>query len=289
MQNTIAYIHEKLHLIYDEREIRSFIHRILDSVCHWRTHDILLCKDKEISPNERQRIEDIVCRLQKQEPIQYILGETEFYGLSFNVNPEVLIPRPETEELVDLIIKEINATRGNRDGSVRVLDIGTGSGCIAVSLAKNIPDATVYAIDISPGALAIARQNAEKNQVDVSFVEHNIFNDFPEGILPDTWDVIVSNPPYVALSEKQNMESNVLDYEPHTALFVPDNQPLLFYERIAEFGLDKLNGKGTIYVETNARYGNETSEIFLRKNYKEVSLYKDMAGKDRIVKARLQG
>jgi release factor glutamine methyltransferase len=222
--------------------------------------------------------------LQKHEPIQYILGETEFYGLPFIVNADVLIPRPETEELVDLILRDI---KSEKKESLTVLDIGTGSGCIAVSLAKNIPGASVYAVDISSAALETAKKNARQNKADVHFVEQDVFNDFPATVFPDTWDIIVSNPPYVMLSEKKDMAANVLEYEPPVALFVPNDRPLFFYEKIADFGLSRLKATGAVYVETNARLGNETLQLFLEKNYKQVSLHKDISGNDRILKAKI--
>ncbi|GHS91170.1 release factor glutamine methyltransferase [Bacteroidia bacterium] len=258
----------------------------MEFVCRIKPHEIPLCKDKEISPYERQRIEDIVLRLQNYEPIQYILGETEFYGMTFTVNRNVLIPRPETEELVELIINTYTAHRvpcTTHCEPYTILDIGTGSGCIAVSLAKYLPQARVYAIDNSEKALETAKYNASINKVDVQFIRQDIFEVFPSGIFPEKWDIIVSNPPYITTSEQKSMARNVLDHEPHNALFVPDQDPLLFYKYIAGFGKKYLKENGEIYVETSALHGSDTEKMFLSERYSSVELIKDISGKDRIV------
>ncbi len=283
MQYLSEYIHNKLSPIYEENEIKSLSQWIIEFVFGIKSYEISLCKDKEISLNERQRIEDIILRLQNNEPIQYILGETEFFGIPFTVNPDVLIPRPETEELVEWVIQD--QRKNIRQHPPQILDIGTGSGCIGISLAKYIPFANVYAIDISEKALETAKHNATINNVNVQFICQNIFNTISSDIFPEKWDIIVSNPPYVSVFEQKNMAKNVLNYEPHTALFVPDENPLLFYERIAEFGKEYLKEKGLVYVETSALYGNETAEMFRSKGYKKVELKKDISGRDRIVRA----
>jgi release factor glutamine methyltransferase len=210
-------------------------------------------------------------------PVQYILGETEFYGRKFFVNENVLIPRCETEELVDLIINE------NRSNSINILDIGTGSGCIAVSLDCELPDARVYAIDISTVALKIATQNNDYNKANVLFAEYDILGnvEFPH----DTkFEVIVSNPPYVRTSEKQYMHANVLEHEPHIALFVEDSSPLIYYEACLRFAENYLADRGKIYVEINEFLGAETLALFRNYGYDAV-LIKDLSGKDRIIKA----
>ncbi|MDR3060973.1 MAG: peptide chain release factor N(5)-glutamine methyltransferase [Dysgonamonadaceae bacterium] len=290
MQYLSAYIHNKLHSIYEENEIKSLFRRIMEFVCRVKPHEISLCKDKEISPNERQRIEDIVMRLQNHEPIQYILGETEFYGMTFIVNQNVLIPRPETEELVELIIN-MHTIHRKPDVVPRepctILDIGTGSGCIAVSLAKYLPHARVYAIDHSEKALETAKRNALINKVEVQFIGQDLFEAFPPGIFPEKWDIIVSNPPYITTSEQKNMARHVLDYEPHNALFVPDREPLLFYKQIAGFGKKYSKETGEIYVETSALHGRDTEKMFRSEGYNYVELIKDISGKDRIVRAKM--
>ena len=284
MQHLSEYICDRLRPIYERNESKSLSLWIIESVFGMKPHEISLCKDKEISPNERQQIEDILRRLLNHEPIQYILGETEFFGMSFSVNPNVLIPRPETEELVEWIIQE---HQKKFPYPLQILDIGTGSGCIAISLAKHLPDAHVYAIDISEKALETAKKNASANNVSVEFVCQDIFKPFttvPSGIFSEKWDIIVSNPPYISISEQKNMEKNVLDYEPHSALFVPDNSPLIFYEQIAKFGKNYLKETGTIYAETSALYGKDTADMF-RKSYHHVVLKKDLSGRDRMIKA----
>ncbi|MDR1371376.1 MAG: peptide chain release factor N(5)-glutamine methyltransferase [Dysgonamonadaceae bacterium] len=285
MQHLSEYIYNKLNPIYEKNEIRSLSQRIIESVFKMKFHEISLCKDKKISSNERRQIEDILLKLQNHAPIQYILGETEFYGMPFIVNPTVLIPRPETEELVGWIIQN---HRQNGSSPLQILDIGTGSGCIAISLAKHMPESWVYAIDLSEKALETAKQNALMNGVDVQFMRQDILKPFSPDILSLKWDIIVSNPPYVSFFEQKNMSRNVLDYEPHDALFVPDDAPLLFYEQIAESGIIHLKKDGAIYVETSALYGKETAEMFRRKGYRHVEMRKDLSGRDRMVLAKIE-
>ncbi|GHT11909.1 release factor glutamine methyltransferase [Bacteroidia bacterium] len=284
MQTTLNLIKAQLQHLYSDAEIKAFGFLILESVCCLDKQAVLRDKDKQLSPNERFQIGEIIESLKKYRPIQYILGETEFYGLRFKVNENVLIPRPETEELVDLIQSDY------RKSPLSVLDIGTGSGCIAIALAKNLPDASVYALDISEKALEIARQNAERNRVNVHFFQQDILADFPansSGDLPEKWDIIVSNPPYVTPEEKRAMSKNVLDYEPHQALFAPQKKPLLFYERIADMGLNRLEESGALYFETSALYGKETVGMLREKGYRSVQLLQDISGKDRMIIARL--
>jgi len=217
--------------------------------------------------------------LKEYKPIQYILGETEFFGLNFSVNQSVLIPRPETEELVELILK-------NHSGeNLKILDIGTGSGCIAISLAKNMPSAKVYAIDISEDALSVAKENATRNQVEIQFFQQDILAELPDNIFNEKLDIIVSNPPYITPIEKYSIHDNVLKYEPHTALFVPQNNPLLFYERIADIGHSLLNKSGFLYFEINALYGKEICQMLQTKGYSNIKLYQDISGKNRMIEA----
>jgi release factor glutamine methyltransferase len=281
MQQTITSIQAQLNGLYPANEIQTFVYWILESVCNRNKAAVLSDKDKPISSGERIRIQAIIEELKQYRPIQYVLGETEFYGLKFKVNEAVLIPRPETEELVDLII---NGERRMENGE-RILDIGTGSGCIAVALAKHLPKAEVYGLDISEEALKIARQNAETHAVNVHFFQHDILNPFT--VCPSSFTVIVSNPPYIAPEEKKDMSRNVLDYEPHQALFVPQEEPLLFYERIAEIGLKQLEEGGSLYFEISAFRGKETEVLLKRKGYSRVKLFKDISGKDRMIKAVL--
>jgi len=243
---------------------------------------VLRCKDKQLSLNEQLRIQEIIDDLKNCRPVQYILGETEFYGLKFKVNENVLIPRPETEELVEWVIKEEEPATG-----YKILDIGTGSGCIAIALAKHLPEAEMFALDISDKALAVARRNAKENQADIRFFQYDILNDEPFPFSTLLFDCIVSNPPYITLKEKDSMAKNVLDYEPHQALFVPDENPLLFYERIAGFAHKYLSSNGSLYLETNSLYGQATAEALKNKNFRSMKLLKDISGNDRIIIAKL--
>jgi release factor glutamine methyltransferase len=282
MKTFFNNIREQLRDYYPDSEIKSFSYLILESVCKLDKSSILRSKDKQLSSNEYARIQEIIEELKKYRPIQYILGETEFYGLKFTVNENVLIPRPETEELVEWIIKEEKSNLGK---ICNILDIGTGSGCIAVTLAKYLPEAEVFALDISQEALDVARQNAINNQASVHFFQHDILNNepfaFPFSNL--TFDCIVSNPPYIKLKEKTSMAKNVLNYEPHQALFVPDDNPLLFYDKIADYALNHLNKEGSLYFETNSFYGQAATKILGDRNFSSVKLLKDISGNDRII------
>jgi release factor glutamine methyltransferase len=280
MTETIAYINHTLKDLYLPGEIKSFTRLIADRVCGLQPHQLLMYKSKELSDTEKKEIRKIVERLRQWEPIQYILGETTFYGLRFLVNPFVLIPRPETEELADHILKECTGQK------IRVLDIGTGSGCIAVTLSKYLPDAEVVAVDISKEALQTAGANNRANHTDVSFIQTDILAaEQAKEDIRGTFDVIVSNPPYVMEWEKDRMEKNVLLYEPEQALYVPDDDPLLFYRKIACFARDKLNKGGSLYLEINAQCGNETVCLLQREGYKKVEIRQDLSGKDRMIKA----
>lgn len=278
-----SYVKEQLRDYYTESEIKSLYCLIMESVCRLDKQSVLLGKDAQIFSEEKLIIEKIIEDLKKCRPVQYILGETEFYGLKFKVNEQVLIPRPETEELVEQILNESTIHRS----PFTILDIGTGSGCIAVALAKFLPGAKVYASDISEKALEVALTNALNNQADVRFVRHDIFEDWPAN-LPEQLDMIVSNPPYVTPEEKDNMSKNVLDYEPHQALFVPQEKPLLFYERIADVASEHLKANGRLYFETSAVYGKDTAEMLRSKGFETVRLSRDISGKERILVAGIQ-
>ena len=264
--------------VYEENEAKSIIYLLLEHYLKISKTDILL--DNPVS--QLFDFTEIIQRIKAQEPVQYVIGETEFYGRKFKVTPDTLIPRPETEELVQLAIGSWQLAVGNQS-STTILDIGTGSGCIAISLACEIPDVQVYAYDISEKALKIARQNAKKNSVKVIFEEVNILESFP--IYHSPFNIIVSNPPYVMNAEKAGMEKNVLEYEPHLALFVEDDNPLIFYKKIAEFAAKNLTDKGWCIVEINQALGLETAELFWNQGFHYVEVIKDMFGKDRMVKA----
>ena len=281
MNETIAYIKESLRDLYPSSEVSSLVRLIMERVCNIQPHHFLFCKDKELPESEKSRIHDIVERLKQMEPIQYILGTADFYSLQFEVDPSVLIPRPETEELVEQVILD------NADKKIKILDIGTGSGCIAVTLRKHLKKASVIATDISAEALATARRNAKRNNTTVTFIQTDILDpEKAEMDIPFILDVIVSNPPYIKEEEKKDMERNVLDYEPHLALFVPDNDPLLYYWHIAHFGKKKLRRNGRLYFEINAACGNMVVEMLEEEGYKNIELIQDLSGRDRIIKAR---
>lgn len=263
--------------IYDKREIQSFIYIIFEHVLNYSKIDTVLNKKEEIEDETCEIIYSIIKRLEKEEPIQYILGETEFYDLIFNVNESTLIPRGETEELVQLVINE------NIDRDISILDIGTGSGCIAISLAKNLERAKVSAVDISEKAIETAKENAEKNNVKVNFFLEDILNIKQKY---ENYDIIVSNPPYICNSEKKLMQNNVLDYEPHTALFVEDNDPLIFYRTIAIFALETLKEEGLLYFEINEALAKEMKEMLEEHSYKNIEIIKDINERNRIVKAQ---
>lgn len=264
--------------IYPDGEINSIFEWLLQDFMGISRIDLILKPEIEFDSEQINRLQTALERLKKSEPIQYVLGKTEFFGIEFKVDKNVLIPRPETEELVQWIIEE------NQHDKLKVLDIGTGSGCIAVSLAKNMPEAEVYAVDISEKALEVARENAMANKVEVDFKLMDILN-------PDKWegslDVIVSNPPYVRLLEKEQMAPNVLEYEPHTALFVADEDALLFYRKILEFGLDNLSKNGSIYFEINEFLAEDLKQLFLNYNLKDFTLKKDIFGKFRMARVRI--
>ena len=266
--------------VYEENEAKSIVYLLLEQTLNLSKTDILL--DNHIV--QSFDFQHIMLRLKDQEPIQYIIGETEFYGRKFKVTPATLIPRPETEELVQLIIDNEQLTK-SIDYKLNILDIGTGTGCIAISLACELPDSQVYAYDISEEALKIAKENAEMNGVNVIFEQVNILESFTVHPLPFT--VIVSNPPYVMNAEKLQMEQNVLNYEPHLALFVEDSNPLIFYKAIVEFASKNLINKGLCVVEINQAFGFETAELFWNQGFRYVEVVKDMFRKDRFVKALL--
>ncbi|MEN9918784.1 MAG: peptide chain release factor N(5)-glutamine methyltransferase [Bacteroidota bacterium] len=276
MQQVIQNIRQSLSKLYPETEISSFIRLILENVTG-RSLPILLCdKSTQIPLAQETQIDKIVQRLQTFEPIQYILGETEFYGLPFEVNEHVLIPRPETEELVALIVSE------NKGKQLRILDIGTGSGCIAIALKNQMPTSIIEGWDFSEKALELAKLNAEKNKVDVLFKQVDVFLNVA---VSTYFDIIVSNPPYVLDSEKQTMNVNVLDYEPHSALFVPNNKPLLFYDRIAMLASTLFEDEGKLYFEINQQKGSETCQMLHEKKFTNIELRKDISSNDRMVRA----
>jgi len=276
MKAAIASIRKELAGIYPAGEIESLIFLIFEKLKGYTRTQFLLAKEEILTPENQIEIDQIVLRLKNQEPIQYILGQTEFFGLPFHAVPGVLIPRPETEELVQWIIQE------NKNTSPTILDIGTGSGCIAVSLRKNLPESTVLACDVSSICLDTTKQNADLNQTELSVFKYDILKNLPEMSFQEL-DIIVSNPPYIRESEKSGMEKNVLDYEPELALFVTDHDPLIFYLRIAEFAKKHLKDAGRIYFEINEAFGKACSEMLQDKGFSEINLKKDIHGKERML------
>lgn len=276
----MQHIFSELEGFYSENEIRSFSFLIIEKLTGLTRTQIIINKNTILSAEQNAKVIDFVDKLKKFEPIQYLLGETEFYGLAFMVNNSVLIPRPETEELVDWIITDYK-----NSPNINFLDIGTGSGCIAISLKKGLPTATATAFDISEMALDTASKNAALNNVEINFARVDILN--PDNI-PQKWDVIVSNPPYIPELEKKEIQSNVLDYEPHLALFVPDHDALLFYRTIAEFGKNNLTENGRIYFEIHRNEGETCVQLLEYMGYKNIELRKDISGNNRMIKAILK-
>lgn len=283
MTETIAHIRQALKTSYPDDEISALSRLILEQVCEMPFYQILLGKDKDLSDTQRRRIDKILADLQENRPIQQILGKEEFCGLSFKVTPDVLIPRPETAELTHLVANDLEGS------SVRLLDVGTGSGCIAISLARLLPQASVSAIDISDAALAVARENAAAIGVTVDFKRMDLLaEETPQALeqwLGNHLDAIISNPPYIMEKEKSGMAPNVLEHEPPIALFVPDNDPLLFYRAIAKTGKRLLKPDGTLYFEINALCGEEMREMLRREGYDKIEVRNDLYGKPRITKA----
>lgn len=276
MNRVSAYIRRTLQDIYPPQELKSLTMMIWCDLLGMDALDIYLGKDINLSESKQRELENILLRLRKNEPIQYIRGVANFLGRPFHVASDVLIPRPETEELVELIISE------NHLKAPLILDIGTGSGCIAVSLSLEIPQARVTAWDVSEEALLIAQSNNEELGASVSFEKRDVF---AEVECKEPFDCIVSNPPYVTETEKVAMEPNVLDWEPELALFVPDNDPLRFYRRIAVLGKSLLCPEGKLYFEINRMYGIPTIDMLVGMGYREPRIIKDISGNDRIVTA----
>ena len=274
------YFFSELAELYPETEIQSFFNILIEFQLKLSRIEVALQPGFEIDTKNLEIIQKALKDLQKQIPIQYIIGETEFYGLPFKVNEYVLIPRPETEELVSWILEEAK----DQKLGFKMLDIGTGSGCIPISLAKDLPNATISALDISSEALKTAQLNAQLNNVTINFIEKNILNTID---LPEKYNVIISNPPYVRELEKNEMQKNVLDHEPHLALFVKDNDPLLFYNKIADLAKNHLYQNGLLFFEINQYLGNETIKLLEEKGFKNIELRKDLFGADRMIKATI--
>ena len=268
------FFHISLLEYYASDEIQTFYYYYCEAILHLSKIDVALQTDYHISESDWQNLTNDIQRLKHFEPIQYIYGVAHFYKLKFKVNAHVLIPRPETEELIDLILKQTS------NHPLNIMDIGTGSGCIAISLASNLPNANVYAMDISEQALKIAQENAEMHQVKIQFLKQDvlILNE-----LPEKFDIIVSNPPYVRELEKNEMHANVLNYEPKIALFVQDQDPLIFYRKIAALAFQHLNPNGLLGFEINQYLGDETVQVIQSVGFNNVKLIPDFLGQNRFI------
>ncbi|RXG15524.1 release factor glutamine methyltransferase [Leeuwenhoekiella aestuarii] len=274
-----SYFYEQLIALYPQEERVTFFKAFAEKFLEMQPVQIPISLNKELTKAELELLNEALLKLKNHEPLQYIIGETEFYGFPFKVASGVLIPRPETEELVDWVYQDFK----KNNASISILDIGTGSGAIALSLAKLITQASVSAIDFSTKALAIAKDNAELNSVKINWIEQDILS---TGGLGQSYDVIVSNPPYVRNLEKVEMQSNVLKYEPHEALFVADDNALIFYKKIATLAFQSLKQNGILYFEINEYLGDETLELVKNSGFENVELRNDFAGKPRMLKAK---
>ena len=273
----ISDIKSALAAAYPEGEVRAFVRILFEEWMHYSTVDIYMRADSEVPPFMVEKMRHAVQRLLRHEPIQHIVGVAHFHGHRFAVSKHTLIPRPETEQLVDMIVDR------NQDvPDLCVLDIGTGSGCIACSLARALRFAEVHAFDISQPALDLAAENARNLGVKVAFHHVDILNAVPQ---PQQFHIIVSNPPYICMHEQQLMEDNVLRYEPHSALFVPDNDPMLFYRAIVRYASVALKPGGKLYFEINAAYGNDTANLLSNFHFADIEVVRDFYGRDRFVSA----
>ena len=278
LKEAIAQLKNGLDGLAEPQEVQAMIRIICEDVFNYDQVDVALRQESELPDFAPQRITDIISRLSRYEPLQYVVGSARFHGHRFKVTPATLIPRPETEQLVDLIIDE------NSSSDLRVLDMGTGSGCIAISLARALKFAQVDALDVSRDALAIARENGVALKVKVRFFECDMLSPQPAG----RYDIIVSNPPYVCWSERESMAPNVRDYEPGQALFVPDNDPLLFYHAIVPYAAQSLDHAGRLYLEINQRFGDEIRRLLMDSGFDDVRIIEDSYGKVRFAAATIK-
>jgi len=281
---TYQELWRQLAQVYDDGEAKALARMVYEVRYGLSFADICIGKDTQLSADNQTELAEIALRLERQEPIQYVLGQAEFCSRTFMVNEHVLIPRPETAELCQWIVSEVGGERLAESG-YSILDIGTGSGCIAVTLAAELPDARVTAWDISEEALQVARQNAKRTHVHVSFEQVDALAPRPLPLAP-TWNLIVSNPPYICNKERARMEPNVLEHEPHTALFVPDDDPLLFYRAIARYGQAALARGGWLYFEINPLYATALCDMLSMMSYHDIQIKEDQFGKQRMIRAR---
>lgn len=279
IQQTSQFIRESIQAVYPEPEAGAIAQLVLEHVLQKSRMQLSLGQQEQVSARQEQQVQQAVKRLQQQEPVQYVLGMAHFYGLELQVDERVLIPRPETEELVDLVVREHKGKQ-----NLQVLDICTGSGCIPLALAANLQAGKVYGLEISEGALQVARANGDRYKLPVEWLQQDVFVPIP-GIAPHSLDIITSNPPYVLEQEKALMRPNVLQYEPHLALFVPDTDPLKYYRRIAELGNSLLKKEGRLYFEINEQYGEAVRQLLLQAGFEQGEVVQDLFNKNRIVKA----
>jgi release factor glutamine methyltransferase len=276
-------VNNSIATIYEKSEVDNITEIVMEHITRWSRPERILNKEIPLSFTQKKLLSQIILRLQQYEPIQYLINEAWFAGMIFYVDKNVLIPRPETEELLDWIVKDVRSETTNVK---KVLDVGTGSGCIAIALKNKIPNAEIWGCDVSDEALNVARMNADALNATIDFVPLDFLDSGQRKQLPQV-DILVSNPPYVPQSDKNEMKKNVLEFEPAAALFVPDNDSLVFYNAIADFGKEKLNDKGNIYVEINESLGDQVKNLFQSKGYSSVELKKDLQGKDRMIKVSL--
>ncbi|MGK6353247.1 peptide chain release factor N(5)-glutamine methyltransferase [Parapedobacter sp. DT-150] len=272
---------DELASLYDANEARQLYMLLLEDRLGWTKRDYLIRRNEPLGERHINWLIDALFLLKEAKPVQYLLGYAWFMGMKLAVDEAVLIPRPETEELVHLIIRQ----HQSRNTPLRIIDIGTGSGCIAIALKKSFPDAAIYGLDISAAALHVAKQNAKRQSADIAFIQADILEwdaVFQEDML---FDIVVSNPPYITEAERHDMHGNVLAHEPHLALFVDGPAPLLFYEHIAAFAMKHLRPDGDLYFEINRLYGEDTCDLLRKKGFPHVALHRDMQGADRMVHA----
>jgi release factor glutamine methyltransferase len=281
IQQTAQHIRENIQAACPEPEAGAIAQLVLEHVLQKSRVQLRLAQQEEIGAAQEQEIQQILERLKRQEPVQYVLGVAHFYGLDLQVDERVLIPRPETEELVDLVVREHKGQEG-----LQILDICAGSGCIPLALAANLEADRVYGLELSEGALKVARTNAKQLKLPVVWLQQDVFEPIL-GIARHSLDIVTSNPPYVMEQEKALMRPNVLEFEPHLALFVPDEDPLKYYKRIAALGAELLKKEGRLYFEINEQYGEEVRQLLLQAGFGQAEVVKDLFNKNRIVKGIL--
>ncbi|MFK7905098.1 MAG: peptide chain release factor N(5)-glutamine methyltransferase [Chitinophagales bacterium] len=289
IRQSLQQLQQDLKGIYDIGEAKTISGFVLEHLLQLNRLSLQIRQDQKLNNTQVQELQQITQRLQQKEPIQYILGEADFYGLKLKVNPSVLIPRQETEELVQWIIDDSskqNSPNELRNSKLKILDIGTGSGCIPLALKHNIPQANITAIDVSETALETAKKNSDLLQLPIQFQKIDVLNRTIWDLLPK-FNTIVSNPPYICEREKNEMSENVLNYEPSLALFVADSEPLIFYQTIADLALLKLNKNGTLYFEVSELFGQDCREMLQKKGFSNVELRKDINGKWRMLRGTL--